>query len=113
MQLPSPYHLFASRRESGLCCAVRQDRTKPTFLTDGAWEFQGCITDAEQAPSDLNLRVANASINLTGYHIFITLRTASVSHPLVQEAERIITVGELIPYIVILYGLTIVIALLA
>ncbi|KQP58141.1 hypothetical protein ASF41_23080 [Methylobacterium sp. Leaf111] len=59
------------------------------------------------------MRVASASINRIGYHLFVELRTTSLSRSHVQVPERIITVGEIIPYVVILYGLTIVIALLA
>ena len=73
-QLSSPYQLFASRRDIGVCCAVRQDRTMPRFLADETWEFRGCIADATQVPVDLNLRVAQASINLMGYHLFVALR---------------------------------------
>lgn len=111
--LPRAYYLFASRRDAGICCAVRQDRTGPSFLTNGAWEFQERITDPVQAPADLNLRVAQASMDLTGYHLFVRLRASSMIRAPDDGSERIITVGEIIPYFVILYGLTIVIALAA
>lgn len=112
-QLANAYDLFASCRDIGVCCAVRRDRSKPKFLADGTWEFRGCVVDEAQAPVDLNLRVANASIDLTGHHLFVALRTRAMGPLPVQRPERIITVGEIIPYIMILYGLTIVIALLA
>ena len=74
--LASPYHLFESRRDAGLCCAVAQDRHVPRFIDHETWAFRGTITRAGQVPPDLNLRAAQASDRLTGYHLFIVLRDA-------------------------------------
>jgi hypothetical protein len=71
----SPYRLFSSRTEIGVCCAVRHDQILPAFIHGKSWIFSGIVADPSQAPTDLNLRAAQASTALTGYHLFLALRS--------------------------------------
>jgi hypothetical protein len=74
-RLASPYHLFASQIDVGVCCAVRQDQVIPAFIDGETWVFRGTFADPEQVPADFNLRAAQASAALTGYHLFVALRS--------------------------------------
>lgn len=74
-QLPSPYHLFASRTDVGVLCAVRQDQVVPRFIDGEAWTFSGVVTDLDTVPADFDLKAAQAGSALTGYHLFLALRS--------------------------------------
>lgn len=73
-KLPSPYHLFASRTDVGVLCAVRQERDIPSFIHDEAWTFSGVVADLDAASADFDLKAAQLGSALTGYHLFLALR---------------------------------------
>ena len=73
-RLPSPYHLFTSRRDASLCCAIRQDQVVPAFLDNETWAYSGIVAEPAEAPADLDLKAAHASAGLPGYHLFVALR---------------------------------------
>ena len=74
--LPFPFHLFFSRRDAGIQCAIRQDRGMPSFLNGETWVFSRIVKTEGQAPLDFNVKAAQASVHLTGYHLFTALRDA-------------------------------------
>ncbi|CAO4193910.1 hypothetical protein [Methylorubrum extorquens] len=74
-ELPCPYLLFTSRQDENLCCAIRQDQIVPSFIVGETWRFRGVIAEPGQAPQDLNLKAAQASAAVSGYHLFVALRS--------------------------------------
>ena len=74
-KFPSPYQLFASRTDVGVLCAVRQDRAVPSFIHAEAWIFSGVVNDLGAAPADFNFKAAQAGSALTGFHLFLALRS--------------------------------------
>ncbi|MDR7039642.1 MULTISPECIES: hypothetical protein [Methylobacterium] len=67
------YSLFAKEPDGGLCCAVRQDQPVPDFVE--GWSYAGTIADAREAPPDFRPRAAQAATSLTGYYLFLCLRS--------------------------------------
>lgn len=74
-QLSSPFRFFESRSDEGVWCAVRDDNPIPSFINGEAWTYSGTVGDLEAAPADFDLRAAQAGAALTGYHLFLALRS--------------------------------------
>ncbi|CAO4136715.1 hypothetical protein [Methylorubrum extorquens] len=74
-RLPCPYLLFMSRQDTNLRCAIRQDQIVPGFLDGETWLFSGVVAEPAQAPMDLNLKAAQASAAIAGYHLFVALQS--------------------------------------
>lgn len=73
-RLPCPYFLFMSRQDANLRCAIRQDQIVPGFLDGETWLYSGGV-EPGQAPLDLNLKAAQASAAIAGYHLFVALQS--------------------------------------
>ena len=66
------YNLFRSRSESGLYCAVPEDRAVPGFLTGDLWEFSGKADRQGSAPLGFNGAAATAGVRFNGFYLFET-----------------------------------------
>jgi hypothetical protein len=64
------YNLFRCKCESGLYCAVPEDRAIPCFLTADRWEFSGKADHAVAPPVGFNGSAAATGVRFNGFYIF-------------------------------------------
>lgn len=64
------YNLFRSRCETGLYCAVPEDRIVPRFLTGNLWEFSGKADQKILAPVGFNSAAAATGVRFNGFYLF-------------------------------------------
>lgn len=69
------YNLFQRKSDRDLYCAVSEDRPVPGFLSGEAWEYRRTIVEHLAAPSGFKLDAAEAASRLTGFYLFMTLRS--------------------------------------
>jgi hypothetical protein len=74
-RLPCPYFLFMSRQDANLRCTIRQDQIVPGFLDGETWLYSGGVAEPAQAPSDFDLKAAQASAATAGDHLFLALQS--------------------------------------
>jgi hypothetical protein len=70
MTLSQPYNYFRRRHQPCLCCAVRQDRSIPSFIQGEAWDFGGTIAHGRPRPSGFRVDAAHQAMRFTGYYLF-------------------------------------------
>jgi len=64
------YNLFRSKSETGVYCAVPEDRVVPGFLTGESWEFSGKADPQSSAPVGFNGAAAVAGVRFNGFYLF-------------------------------------------
>jgi hypothetical protein len=64
------YNLFRCKTESGLYCAVPEDRIIPGFVTGDRWEFSGKADGQSTAPVGFNGTAAVTGVRFNGFYIF-------------------------------------------
>lgn len=64
------YNLFRLKDGTGLCCAVPESRTVPSFVDGARWVFGGKIRDASVEMSGFDDRAAATAIRFNGFYLF-------------------------------------------
>jgi hypothetical protein len=64
------YNLFRCKSETGLYCAVPEDRAIPFFVTAERWEFSGKADQGRAAPVGFNGAAAATGVRFNGFYIF-------------------------------------------
>jgi hypothetical protein len=64
------YNLFRSKSETGVYCAVPEDRAVPGFLTGEGWEFSGKAGPQSSAPVGFNGAAAVTGVRFNGFYLF-------------------------------------------
>jgi hypothetical protein len=67
------YNLFRLKSIEGLCCAVPEACTVPTFLGGGRWTFEGKLGSEGGAPRDFDGRAADTAVRFNGFYLFQTV----------------------------------------
>ncbi len=65
-----PLNLFRSRGPNGLFCAVPEERTVPSFVTDRGWMFRGRLEGSAEAPLGFDRKAAAAGVRFNGFYLF-------------------------------------------
>jgi hypothetical protein len=64
------YNLFRRREETGVVCAVPEDRAVPGFLQGQAWEFAGKVDGRLPPPIGFDRRAASSGVRFNGFYLF-------------------------------------------
>ena len=67
------YNLFRRKGANALYCAVPEDITVPSFVTDERWEFSGKVEAGSHAPVGFDIVAAEAGARFNGFYIFQTV----------------------------------------
>lgn len=64
------YNLFRSKGADALYCAVPEECSVPSFLTDRRWEFRGRIDGGRSGPMGFDRKAAAFGVRFNGFHLF-------------------------------------------
>lgn len=67
---PTLYREFQHRRESGVCCAVRENLLVPHFVYPGARDFGATLREGDSLPLGFQPLPAREASAAFGYYLF-------------------------------------------
>lgn len=66
------YTLFCQKDRPALCCAIPEDKPRPSFVEGEGWSFRGKVPDIE-APRGFRPMAARNASRMLGFYLFQTL----------------------------------------
>ncbi|WP_311276042.1 hypothetical protein [Methylobacterium sp. WCS2018Hpa-22] len=67
---PQIYRIFQHRRAPGLCCAIREGLSIPSFVAAHGWNFGAEVRENGSLPFDFQLLPAREASAAFGYYLF-------------------------------------------
>jgi hypothetical protein len=74
------YNVFRSTRPDGLCCAVPEERSVPSFVISPYWEFEGRVDGPDAAPLGFDRQAAATGVRFNGFYLFASFRRDAAGH---------------------------------
>jgi hypothetical protein len=67
------YNLFRSTKPDGLVCAVPEERSVPSFVTEPNWQFGGRL-ESQEAPLGFDRKAAVEGVRFNGFYLFASFQ---------------------------------------